>query len=55
MVNQNKEKNQPTDKCIYCGNELTKWERNRSYCWTCGELSSVTYEENEEPELELNN
>lgn len=54
MVNQNSEKGQKvlkttTDECIYCGNELSKWESNRSYCWTCNELSSITYNETDTP------
>jgi predicted nucleic acid-binding Zn-ribbon protein len=27
--------------CIYCGELLSKWERIRSYCWNCNELSTA--------------
>jgi predicted amidophosphoribosyltransferase len=26
--------------CIYCGKPLSKWERTRSYCWDCNELTT---------------
>ncbi|MCQ6280845.1 hypothetical protein [Bacillus sp. EB600] len=26
--------------CIYCGEPLSKWERTRSYCWNCDELTT---------------
>jgi predicted amidophosphoribosyltransferase len=26
--------------CIYCGKPLSKWERTRSYCWNCNELTT---------------
>ncbi|WP_316569145.1 hypothetical protein [Neobacillus sp. YIM B06451] len=28
------------NECIYCGNQLNKWENNRSYCWDCSESTS---------------
>lgn len=36
------------DLCIHCGKELSSWERTRSYCWECNELSTVTYYEEED-------
>jgi predicted amidophosphoribosyltransferase len=27
-------------ECIYCGEPLSKWERTRSYCWSCNELTT---------------
>ena len=27
--------------CIYCGEPLSVWERTRSYCWNCNELTSA--------------
>ncbi|WP_155837217.1 hypothetical protein [Aneurinibacillus terranovensis] len=44
------------DRCIYCGEELVLWEKNRSYCSRCRELAEVSYAddvyygEGEEPE-----
>lgn len=38
------------DVCIYCGKSLSKWERPRSYCWNCGELTS--FEPFQEVEVE---
>jgi hypothetical protein len=44
------------DRCIYCGEELVLWERNRVYCSTCRELTEepysddVYYSESELPE-----
>jgi predicted amidophosphoribosyltransferase len=40
-------KNHESDVCIYCGEELSKWENTRSYCWTCTELTSETSDEEE--------
>ncbi|MED0735533.1 hypothetical protein [Aneurinibacillus thermoaerophilus] len=31
------------DLCIYCGEELVLWERNRSYCYKCREAAEVVY------------
>ncbi|WP_338472830.1 hypothetical protein R4Z10_08940 [Niallia sp. XMNu-256] len=32
--------------CIYCDEPLSKWERIRSYCWNCSELTaSESYQE----------
>ncbi|WP_409271389.1 hypothetical protein V1499_18180 [Neobacillus sp. SCS-31] len=28
------------NECIYCGDQLNKWESNRSYCWDCSESTS---------------
>ncbi|WP_269432567.1 hypothetical protein [Bacillus sp. FJAT-18017] len=28
------------NECIYCGDQLTKWESTRSYCWDCSETTS---------------
>ena len=36
------------DVCVYCGEELSRWEKNRSYCWLCDEKWSITYNEKEE-------
>jgi predicted amidophosphoribosyltransferase len=34
--------------CIYCGQPLSKWERIRSYCWDCNELTaSEVYEDSQ--------
>lgn len=33
------------DNCIYCGNELSKMERNRSECWDCKDKTIESYEE----------
>lgn len=35
------------DICILCGRELVTWERTRSECWDCRELTSVTYDDTE--------
>lgn len=32
-----------SDRCIYCGEELSVMERNRSECWMCQDQFSVTY------------
>jgi len=37
--------------CIYCGKLLSKWEKIRSYCWNCNELSS--FEPYQEDEIEV--
>lgn len=36
--------------CVYCGEPLSKWERIRSYCWNCNELttSEAFHEEDNE-------
>ncbi|HJV45426.1 MAG TPA: hypothetical protein VJ824_06835 [Bacillota bacterium] len=34
-----------SDVCVYCGDDLSKWERIRSYCWDCNELMTDTYNE----------
>lgn len=33
----------PTDLCIYCGEELAVFERNRSECMNCRESFNPTY------------
>jgi hypothetical protein len=33
------------DNCIYCGDELSKMERNRSECWDCRDKTIESYEE----------
>lgn len=33
------------DRCISCGNELCKMERNRVECWECRERTCEAYEE----------
>ena len=40
------------DVCIYCGKEPSKWERNRTQCWSCNEMSTVSYDEMEERECD---
>ncbi|MBO8171416.1 MAG: hypothetical protein H0Z33_05915 [Bacillaceae bacterium] len=35
------------DKCIRCGKELVTWERTRSECWNCRELTVITYDDTE--------
>lgn len=37
-----------SDSCIYCKEALSKWEQIRSYCWNCNELTTDTYQEEEE-------
>lgn len=38
----------PVRVCIYCGKSLSKWERIRSYCWNCNELTtSEGYDDSE--------
>ncbi|GED17049.1 hypothetical protein [Aneurinibacillus migulanus] len=29
--------------CIYCGEELASWQRNRSYCTMCKEAMEEVY------------
>ena len=31
------------DSCVYCGEELSPMERNRSVCWFCQDKTSETY------------
>ncbi|WP_268751272.1 hypothetical protein [Aneurinibacillus migulanus] len=31
------------DLCIYCGEELASWQRNRSYCTMCKEAMEEVY------------
>lgn len=38
------------ESCIYCRETLSKWEKIRSYCWNCSELTTDTYQEEEEVE-----
>lgn len=35
------------DRCIHCGNELVTWERTRSECWNCRDLTVITYDDTE--------
>ncbi|MEW9672256.1 hypothetical protein [Ammoniphilus sp. 3BR4] len=32
-----------SDCCVYCGEELSLFEKNRSECWNCQDIMSVTY------------
>lgn len=38
------------DICIYCNEPLFIWERIRSYCWNCSELTTDTSHEEVEAE-----
>lgn len=39
------------DCCVYCGEVLSLFEQNRSECWVCQDVMSVTYSDDlEEPE-----
>lgn len=38
---------QQFDSCIYCKETLSKWERIRTYCWNCSELTTDTSHEEE--------
>jgi len=41
-------RNNEKDCCIYCGNELSKWEAIRCHCWNCNDLISDSHHEVEE-------
>lgn len=38
-----------SDKCVHCGEELIIWEKTRSECWNCRDLTTETYEEGKMP------
>jgi hypothetical protein len=35
------------ERCISCGDELSKMERNRAECWECRERTYEAYDEEE--------
>jgi hypothetical protein len=37
----------PMDVCISCGEELSRFERNRSECWECMDITTEAYTEEE--------
>jgi hypothetical protein len=37
--------NVESDPCVFCGTELSLWERTRCYCWNCGDFGTDTYDE----------
>jgi hypothetical protein len=39
------------DICVFCGSELSLWEKTRCYCWHCGEMGAEAYDEETEDSL----